>query len=117
MSKSSSGSIHSSDGAESTKSSDIQYPIDIFNEIQVKASQYLSRTDQSVRLERQIFGTISKYLTQFNGLFNVHQYGSTTYGFGGDVDLNIMVDTCKLLLFTCLNSIILDKYPDLFFLQ
>lgn len=93
-------SFHSIDGAESIKSQGSFDVTEIFGLIETEATNLLTRTNQRIQSEKEIIAMVSKYVQMYNGRFNVHQYGSTTFGFGGTVDLNILVDTSKFLIYS-----------------
>lgn len=71
---------------------------DIFKSIEAEAANLLARSDDRIQAEKQIIEQITKYIKMYKSNLNVHQYGSTTYGFGNTVDLNILVETGNLLL-------------------
>lgn len=68
---------------------------DVFELAKVEVNNLLTRSKKRIKAERKIIETVSKYIKANDERFNVYQYGSSTYGFGGSVDLNILVDTCK----------------------
>lgn len=66
-----------------------------FESIEAEAKQYLNRSSTRIQSEIQIIELITKYATSHNNKCNVYQHGSTTYGFGGPVDLNVFINTGK----------------------
>lgn len=68
----------------------------IFEYIEDEAKNYLNRSNDRIQAEKQIMQLITGYAKSYNSNFNVYQHGSTTYGFGGSVDLNILIDTGKI---------------------
>lgn len=102
-------SFHSTDGAESIKSqSSFTIGTDLVALIATEANDLLTRKNQRIQFEKEIVAMVCKRVKLYNSRFHVHQYGSTTYGFGGSSDLNILVDTCRFSRFTII--FISNKY-------
>lgn len=81
--------------AKSINSFDLTKPGDFFELVKFEANNLSKRSSARKASETKIIEVITKYVKAYNVHFNVYQYGSTTFGFGGSVDLNILVDTCK----------------------
>lgn len=79
--------IAASSGINTTNSNNI------FKSIEAEAAHMLTRSDDRIQAENEIIEIITKYIKMYKSDLNVHQYGSTTYGFGNTVDLNILVET------------------------
>lgn len=74
----------------------IPVPSNVLVELVERVDSIMIRTDERIRFESGILEFMSQYIRALaRDDFVVHQYGSTTYGFGGDVDLNIWIETGK----------------------
>lgn len=87
----------SSEKHVATESEDrsITIPNNVVVELIDRVDKYLIRSDERVRTEQRILELISLHLRALHPGLIAHQYGSTTYGFGGHVDLNIWIETGK----------------------
>lgn len=71
----------------------ISLPNDVFDLIEYEVSQFLHRSEHRINTEKQIIDIVSAHMKSFNASFDVHPHGSSTYGFGGSVDFNILIET------------------------
>lgn len=85
--------------ADSINSFDPTKTNDFFKLVKFEANNLANRSNARAASEKKIIEVVTKYVMAYNLGFNVHQYGSTIFGFGGSVDLNIWVDTCKEHIF------------------
>lgn len=85
--------------AETVNSFDLTKSSDFFELVKHEANNLSNRSNARKAFEAKIIEIITKYVKAYNVSFDVHPYGSTTFGFGGSVDLNILVDTCKEIIF------------------
>lgn len=69
-----------------------------FESIEAEVKRYLNRSSARIQSEIRIIELVTKYAKLHDSSFNVYQYGSSTYGFGGSVDLNILIATGKFRL-------------------
>lgn len=65
----------------------------IFDIIEYEVSHLLHRSEHRIKSEKQIIDIVSAHMKSENSRFDVHTFGSSTYGFGDSVDLNILIDT------------------------
>lgn len=69
---------------------------EILAKIDLEARSLLTRTSERIEDEATVIAALTKTVESCCQQFTVHQYGSTTFGFGGSVDLNLFVQTGEL---------------------
>lgn len=67
----------------------------ILEKIDETATNLLTRTPERIAHESKIIAIITETIEKCCKLFTIHQYGSTAFGFGGSVDLNLLVQICE----------------------
>lgn len=82
--------------------------------IETEVFQLLNRTPERIDNETKIIASITHFVQTICKNVAVHQYGSTTFGFGGPVDLNLLVDMCEYWIRTNISTIaFIDSISDL----
>lgn len=93
------------DSSSKKPSDDQQYPLppvskEVFDLIEYEVSRLLHRSEHRIKSEKQIIDIVSTRIKSYDSCFVVHLFGSSTYGFGDSVDLNILVDTSGSFIIT-----------------
>lgn len=63
------------------------------NAIITKMIEFTTRTDERNQYEKQILNILNERLKRYDSNLKIMKFGSASYGFGGSVNLNFLVDT------------------------